>query len=407
MQLSRQNKQVITLYGSTFLGVIVGMLNSVINTGSLTPADYGDVRYVQTVISFTSGLLLFGYFVSGSRLLAISKDEESSRRIRGIMCAILAAAILIVMVVMTIMCIINIVNCNDVLGSLFLTAIPLCGNVLMLNYIETTAQGDNHIGRISLARLLPSSIYCIVAFILFCQLGLASSRLMLILFNGTAIIVLLSIIISTRPSFKDLRSSFSVLNTENKKYGFNVYLGSVANVATSYISGITLGMFCADNSNVGFYTLAVTISLPLMMLPSIIGTTYFKKFATQNRIEGKVLRNSALLTIGSCIMYIICIKYVVAFLYNDQYQVVGEIASWLAVGMSLHGLGDMFNRFLGAHGKGREIRNGAFICGAIVVLGSTILVYFFEITGAVVTKLLSDVVYFMMMYFYYLKFASK
>ena len=142
-------------------------------------------------------------------------------------------------------------------------------------------------------------------------------------------------------------------------------------------------------------------------MPSIIGTTYFKKFATQNRIEGKVLRNSALLTIGSCIMYIICIKYVVAFLYNDQYQVVGEIASWLAVGMSLHGLGDMFNRFLGAHGKGMEIRNGAFICGAIVVLGSTILVYFFEITGAVVTKLLSDVVYFMMMYFYYLRFASK
>ena len=261
--------------------------------------------------------------------------------------------------------------------------------------------------RRSLARLLPSSIYCIVAFILFRQLGLASSRLMLILFNGTAIIVLLSIIISTRPSFKDLRSSFSVLNAENKKYGFNVYLGSVANVATSYISGITLGMFCADNSSVGFYTLAVTISMPLMMLPSIIGTTYFKKFATQNRIEGKVLRNSALLTIGSCIMYIICIKYVVAFLYNDQYQVVGEIASWLAVGMSLHGLGDMFNRFLGAHGKGREIRNGAFICGTVVVLGSTILVYFFEIAGAVVTKLSSDIVYFMVMYFCYLKFASK
>lgn len=72
-----------------------------------------------------------------------------------------------------------------------------------------------------------------------------------------------------------------------------------------------------------------------------------------------------------------------------------------------HGLGDMFNRFLGAHGKGKEIRNGAFICGAIVVLGSTILVYFFEITGAVVTKLLSDIIYFMVMYFYYLKFASK
>ena len=407
MQFSKHNKQIVLLYASTFVGLIVGVLNSVINTHALNPIEYGNVRFVQNIISFVSSLLLLGYFVSGSRLLAISKNKLDSRRIRGIMCAILLAAISIVMLVMVVLYVISIIQGTDNLKSLYLIAIPLCGNVLMLNYIETTAQGDNHIGRIALARLLPSTLYCLAAYLLFYKLSLASSELMLMLFNGIAIIVLCTIIVSTKPSFKNLKKSFYILNEENKKYGFNVYLGSLANVATGYISGITLGMFCANNSNVGFYTLAVTISAPLAMLPSIVGTTYFKKFASQEKIESKVLKGSIALTAASCILYIICIKYIVAFLYNDNYTIVGEIASWLAIGTSLHGLGDMFNRFLGAHGKGKEIRNGAFMCGGVLIFGSFVFVYFMGIYGAVLTKIFGSVVYCSAMMFYYIRFIRK
>lgn len=403
MNISNQKNQVLFLYGSSIIGLVLGMLVSVINTRYLTPEQYGDVRYVQNMISFISGLLLFGYFVSGSRLLALSQSEDYSRKIRGIMVAILGIAVVILM-----LCMLGFSGTNyffsgkEELGLMFLVAVPVCGNVLMLNYINTTAQGDNHIGRISLARLLPAILYCIVAYPIFYYFG-ATGNLMLLLYNGTAIIVLLSIIFSTRPSFKSLGSSFKILNKENKTYGFNVYLGSVVGVSTQYIAGITLGQFCENNANVGFYTLALTLATPLSMLPSIIGTTYFKRFAREDRISKMVMSCSIAITALSLLCYWILIKYVVAIMYSEDYSSVSVIASYLAIATSIHGFGDMINRFLGAHGKGKDIRNSAFICGFIAVVGNILFVYLWDIKGAIFTRILLSLAYTGTMLYYYIK----
>ena len=386
--------------------MFIGVLNSVINTRALAPDLYGDVRYVQNIISFVSSLLLFGFFTSGSRLLALSKDEKHSRQIRGILCTILAITVAVLMLTMTVLHFVSHFQGKDNLSLLYLIAIPCCGNVILLNYVNTTAQGDNHIGRIAAGRLLPSAVYCVLAYFIFRYYGATPGK-MLALFNGSAVIILSIIILSTKPSFSHLKESFRILNEENKKYGFNVYLGSLIAVSTGYLAGITLGQFCHDNTNVGFYTLAVTIAMPLAMLPSIIGTTYFKQFASQNRIEKRVMLGSIGLTVLSCIVYIVFIKFIVLFLYDESYFCVARYASWIAVGTSMHGLGDMFNRFLGAHGQGKQLRNGAFACGIVLVLGSFVLVYFYQIKGAIATKIASDVVYLGTMVYYYMTFVAK
>lgn len=404
-RMTKQNKQVVVLYVTSVIGMLVGILNSVLNTRSLAPNLYGDVRYVQNIISFVSSLLLFGFFNSGSRLLALSKNEQHSRDIRGVMCVILAITIFAVMLVMTILYFAS-QGKNDSISALYLIAIPFCGNVLMLNYVNTTAQGDNHIYRIAAARLLPSALYFIIAYFIYTNFGATPVR-MLLLYNGIAVISLFLIITSTRPSFKNLKYTFSLLKEENKSYGFNIYLGSLIAVSTGYIAGITLGKFCGDNSNVGFYTLAQTLAMPLSMLPSIIGTTYFRRFASQGKIDRKVLVGSFGLTILSCVVFILFIKYVVFFLYDESYYCVAKYASYIAIGTSVHGLGDMFNRFLGSHGQGKQIRNAAFVCGIVLVTGSVVLVYYYQVKGAIITKIISSSAYFSMMLYYYLQFAKK
>lgn len=402
--LSIQVRQVVMLYATTILSVLIGVLNSVINTRSLVPELYGDVRYVQNIISFISSLLLVGFFVSGSRLLAISKDEQYSRRLRGILCVILAVTIFILMLCMFGFYIASMINGNENVQSLWLVSIPICGSVLMLNYINTTAQGDNHIGRIAIARLLPSALYCTIAWFVYRRFE-ATPVLMLILYNGIATLILIWVILSTRPSFVGLKESFRILKEENKQYGFNVYLGSVIGVSTGYIAGITLGYFCEDNSNVGFYTLALTISSPLSMLPAIVGTTFFKRFANENCINRKVMISSIGLTTLSCLFYIIFIDFVVDFLYDDNYRSVSTYAQWMAIGCSLHGLGDMINRFLGAHGQGRQIRNSAIVCGTIKTFGSIVFVYMWQIYGAVFSAILGSTAYFICLLIYYLKYV--
>ena len=406
MKLSKLKIQVLYLYVSTLVGVILGVLISIINTRYLDPVDYGDVHYVQNIINFFSGLMLFGYFVSGCRLLAIAKDKQEANEIKGAMTVILGLTVVAMMVIMAICGVVHSYILHKPFSHLFYYVMPFSGYALCLNYINTSSQGDNSIGMIALARLLPSVVYLAAIVVVFNTFG-ATSTLALLLNTGISFVILVFLILQNHPSFRNLKESWRKLKEENKRYGFHVYLGSVSNVSVQYVAGVTLGLFAVNNVNVGYYSLALTATAPLMMLPNVIGTTYFSRFAKQNRIEKKVLVVTLAMSAVTLIGFILLIYPVVDFLFNDKYQVVALYASFLAFASTMHGLGDVFNRFLGAHGKGKCLRNGAFISGAVALVGYTGGVYVWSINGAIATRIAFAVTYFVMMLYYYLQFKKQ
>lgn len=405
MTISKGKKQVVVLYVSTLLGVLIGMLVSILNTRNLAPSEYGDVRYVNNIIQMLSGIFLFGYFVTGSRLLAIANSKEEAAQIKGGLVAILCMTIALMMVCMIACGLIHHYVLHRDYAWLFYSVIPVCGSVLLLNYMNTSAQGDNSIYSIAAARLLPSACYLCIAYFIYTRFG-ASNWLMLILQNGIALIVLSAIIWYNKPSFKNLKQTFKTLQKENKSYGLQVYYGSLSTVSVQYIAGITLGMFASNNVSVGFYSLALTVTGPLAMLPSIIGTTYFKHFAHEESISRKILVTTFAMSLLSLIGFVILIYPIVGILYDERYSDVALYACILSIGFTFHGLGDVFNRFLGAHGQGKPLRNGAFISGAIALLGFTFGVYFFGIWGAIITKISASLAYFISMVVFYFSFVK-
>jgi O-antigen/teichoic acid export membrane protein len=400
---SKQEKQVFVLYCSSLLGVFLGVLCSSVNTHFLSPKDYGDVRYVENIINLFSSVLLLGYFLTGCRMLALSDSEERSRKIRGVMVIILGITCIILML-LTFIC--YFFHQSKPFASLFLISLPVCIQPLLTNYINTVAQGDNHINRMALARVLPLAVYVIVAYVLFSQFGATSSN-MILLHLGIPTIILLIIIFSTKIDFSNLRTIFYELHKENKKFGFQLYIGSIVMLTTNYLAGLTLGIFNSDNSEVGFYTLALSVSLPLLMLPGIIGTTYYKEFAKLPSIPSKVVKASVALTFISYALYTLIIKQVVVFLYSDNYSVVGDYAILLGLGYSFHGLGDMFNRYLLSQGQGCYIRNSSVTNGIAKIFGFTVFVYFWGTKGAIVTQLICSLIYSLMILYYYLLYTKK
>ena len=252
---------------------------------------------------------------------------------------------------------------------------------------------------------LPSLLYIPIAFFIYKEFG-ASSAKMILLQWGIYSIVFLLIIISTKPSFHLLHGEWQDLKKENKQYGFQLYLGSLVMVATGYIAGITLGIVNPDNSEVGFYTLALTVTAPLQTLPAVIGTTYFKQFATQPRIPQKVMLATLVVTTLSCIAFLFLIKPVVKFLYTDSYSSVGTYARWLSLGYCIHGIGDMINRYLGSHGQGKSIRNSSIMNGVFKLFGYTVLVYFMGTSGAILTSILCSFIYCGALLYYYYQFVK-
>ena len=399
----RQRHQTTVLYVSTMAGVLLGMLSSIVNTRFLPPVDYGDVRYVQNIANFIAAFLLFGYFLSGSRLLAISTDRLYSRRLKGVMIIILGVASVLLCLSMAVCYFLH--ADRPQLAWLFIVSMPVCFVPLYFNYIEQATTGEGLIGRLALARLLPYLCYVPLAYVLYSLYGATSQRMILLQW-GVYTLIYVAIIISTKPLFSQPGPIWSRLQQENRSFGIHLYVGSLVMVATNYLAGISLGYWGTDNTEVGFYTLALTVTSPLAALPAIVGTTHFKKFASQSRIPQKVIITTLLLTTLSCVVFLLIIKPVVTFLYTDSYAIVGTYASFLSIAFCIHGLGDMFNRFLCAHGQGIQVRNASIANGVFKVIGYTVFVALFSTHGAIATTILCDVIYCSCLVYYYQKFIN-
>jgi O-antigen/teichoic acid export membrane protein len=230
---------------------------------------------------------------------------------------------------------------------------------------------------------------------------------MILLQWGIYSLIYIVIIISTRPLFRQLTPIWESVHQENKRYGIQLYIGSLVMVATNYLAGISLGYFNENNSEVGFYTLALTVTTPLSALPAIVGTAYFKKFATQPCIPTKVIVSTVLMTAFTCICFLLLIHPVVTYFYTDRYAIVGTYASFLSVGFCIQGLGDMFNRYLCSHGQGVSVRNASIANGVFKIFGYTVLVAMFNTNGAIATTIICDVIYFSCLMYYYVRFVKE
>lgn len=401
--MSKNRRQVLMLYAATFGGAVLNFVASKVNTDVLDTVSYGNVRYVMNIIQLLSWVVLFGWYMSGSRLLALSNDRQHSARIRGMLigCLGISAALLLFGTAMAAL----LHGAKPELRSLFFCSLPVCFYPLLTNYMNTTAQGDNHIGRLALARMLPVLCFIPVALLVYRRFG-ADSRTVLWLQWGICSAVLVAIVVSTRPSFRNLKPLFADLRQENRSYGIHLYLGSLAMVAMNYLSGVTLGIFNDDNANVGFFTLALSLAQPIAYLPGIVGTTFFKQFVHEPCIPRRVMMVTLGITVVTCVGFVVLIGPVVS-LYNASYRVVAPYAAWLALGFSVHGIGDMVNRYLGSHGQGRSIRDSSFVCGAVKIAGSVLLVWLWNVEGAILTAILSSTVYTVSLYLKYLRFVKS
>ena len=110
------------------------------------------------------------------------------------------------------------------------------------------------------------------------------------------------------------------------------------------------------------------MSAPLILLPNVVATVFFKSFVNMERIPGKLIGYTITLCVVSYVVFVLCIKQVVFFLYSPDYVESVLLTYILGLAMIVHGLGDVFNRFLCAKARGKDVRNGAVIGGAVNVL---------------------------------------
>lgn len=401
----RKAKQVISLYSSMTLSLFVGIGISVINTRLLGAESYGDYKFILNFLFFILSFITFGFFFSGGRLIAQKENESIKHKLMSNLLIITVYISLLFICVALLLSFLEEMIYENNLGYLIRIFLPLLFVFPFQYSIENILQGDNRIYTLSLFRLGPKTLYLITAISLNLFIPLTLFYALFLNFITLAFFVLL-VIYRINPSLKADKSIISIIWSENKTYGFHVYIGAITGVASAYLAGLSLGYF-VDNINVGYFALALTATKPLTMIPTTIGTTFFKEFAKSDYIPKKVFLFTGLLALIALIIFLASINKIVEFLYSEEFKIVAPLSYFTSIGAIFHGLGDFFNRFLGAHGKGKELRNSNFQIGIVNILGYTFLIYFLGVYGAALTKLLAGLTYFIVMLYYYSKFRRS
>lgn len=396
--------KVLALYGSSFIGIVLGFSISVFNTRVLGKEAFGDFKFIETVFRFIASIVSIGVFISITRMLAIAKDKIYRQNLIGVFVVALLITGFIGVLLLIIFSYLEPIWFSDNLGYFFRKYAVLFFAILGSIALKEILKGLNKIYILSLLHTLPAILYLICAYSYNLNNVLYLEDIFFLLY-GLQFLFLIGVIIVLKPNFKIKKSMIDDVAIENKDNGRPVYYGSLAGVATAQIVGFSLSYYI-DNTQVGFFTLALTICSPLIMIPSVLGTVFFKKFASLKYMPKNVIVFSIIASLVAVVLFFIFIEKVFLMFYTEDFSPAIPISKIVVLGFLLHGFGDLINRFLGAKGKGKLLRNSAFVVGVVNVLGYTILVKYFAVTGAIITNVLASATYLFMMYYYYTKFIK-
>lgn len=403
-------KQVSALLFVNIFSIPLGIITSIIITRYLGSNVYGDFMFISNIFNLAVILGTFGIFQAGNRALVINNDEENAREYYGAELIYLISIFLVISFALVIYAFLDKNLEIKGLKSIFLFLVPFSWIFIFVNYFEVLFQADNKIELLAQSRLVPKIGFFLFSLVLF-MIGesnqVKNHMIVWVGFISTQLLVYIYVIKKINPSFNNLKSRIKEIWVYNKTYGFDVYLGSVFAVGFTQLSGILISYFSENNSSVGFFSLAVSFSAPLALIPNIIATTHYKDFSTQNKIPTKLTIITIFISLLALFfIWIIVTPFILTF-YGKEFESVINLNFIVSIGVIFHGMADFVNRFLGAHGQGKSLRNSSFILGISLLICNITLIPLLNETGAALTRLITGIFYIILMVFYYVRLKNK
>lgn len=386
---------------SRVIGILLGFVVSMINTRYLSTDEYGKLRFIGQILLIMPLLMSFGFSYSAGRLVACK--EHSKREVKLVRAMFFLSAMTSIISCIALflfsMFVDNIFN-TDIRMYIVIIA-PFSIYYIVKPQISNLLQGQNRIMFFSIWEILPQFIYAIVAGIFIWKFSFSLTISIGISLISGIIICLFGIIYMAQGSFVFSKSDLLLILKENRFNGIHVYIGGLSSVLLAQAVPLFVGYY-ANMESVAYYGLALTISSPLALLPSTIATVKFKTFANSATIPKKIIISTILISVFFYLCYCFSLKYLISMFYPVQYIQVVPMGIILGLGVICHGFGDLFNRFLGAHGLGKKLRNGAFLTGFTIFILSVILMPTYGAWGGVWAKGFSSLVYLCSMIVFYM-----
>jgi O-antigen/teichoic acid export membrane protein len=216
-------------------------------------------------------------------------------------------------------------------------------------------------------------------------------------------LVIIFMIILLRPSFANLWKRIKEIMHFQKSYGLPLYIGYLVGNATGQINRMAI-VFWVDSASIGFFSLAYTLVEPLRLIPNSVATASFREFSSNKRVPKKILVATLISTAVTLVVIQLVLVRLLNWVYPAEYAAhISPLSQVLAFGAVIQGFAELFNRFLGAHGQGRQLKFAAYAFGATYVLGTLVMTPLWGVWGTVGSVVLASSINLSLMLFFYKK----
>lgn len=388
---------VLYIYGSLVLALIFGLASSSLTARLMSETELGQYRFVISCVSVLASAFTLGMFSSAGTLLAgrggrtfrmlVTRGASTQAWMVAAACSISVGIVLLQTHGMSNLCLLA-----AILGSSM--AWPLL--------LQEILRAGGHFVGLAMLNAAPTALFLLL---------LGASRLLLLpldaplcstLFFLSQGAVAFWLIVRHAIDLKPQKTGYVYLFRQNRNLGLNVYWGSFLAALTAQ-SGVFILQALKSPTDTAMFALALTVTAPLTMLPSAVGTAYFSLLPGAWGFPEKVIRYAWVVSIAIAIAFFFVVPIAVHILYGDRFASVTIPAQLCGFGAMLHGMGDVYNRYyLANRDTNFLLKNVCFVCVTALVVGIP-AGQLFGPTGVALAKLASSAAYvFSLVYHYHI-----
>ncbi len=383
--------------------MFISLAATVVQLRWMEPDERGRYALSLAVVMISALLIEPGISPAGGRALAIERDPRTQRRALGALTimGLALGAILSSLLAVSAFAIDLIFKKN--IEWILLSAAPFALFLPFQTLTQDSCQGLNQIRRLSVLQLSLSLLN--LAFQVSLALsGHLTARTALMAQLAAISLSSLSTVLSMRPDFTERAHHIKLIIREARRFGFNVYLARLTGTASTRLDNLVIGYYLPE-AMLGLYDNAQRVSNPLITLARSLAITRYRAFAATDSISRRIKFWNAVTLAAGAVMLALAgpLALPLAFpKYADAASLLLPFAVWGFFG----GLFQPYNMFLGAHGRGAEIRNIALAITLFSIFALLLSVPRWGIRGAAWSAAAAMALDYLLAVYYYRKFRQ-
>jgi O-antigen/teichoic acid export membrane protein len=189
------------------------------------------------------------------------------------------------------------------------------------------------------------------------------------------------LVVWLQPVIADLSRHTRKLFVQAREYGFHIYVGRVLSIGTYNMDVLMLAALTNARA-VGLYSLAGAVAAGLGLPMNAFASVLFRRMVQSERLDRRWLALSwsvgAVTVVGAAALGGVVLRAV----FSGSYAAAASLLVPLTMAEAMRGTTGLYNSFLTAHARGRELRNAGLVLTISNVLLNFALIPPFGAAGA-------------------------